>query len=44
MLVSVTDTIIQEGTIGVFVRAGGSSPISVNFSDLEVYSLVKDEE
>ena len=44
MLVSITDTIIKEGTIGVFVRAGGSSPISVNFSDLAVYSLVKIEE
>ncbi|HAY83716.1 MAG TPA: hypothetical protein DCY42_01990 [Chloroflexi bacterium] len=39
LLFSVTDTIIPQGTLGVFVRASGSSPISVNFSDLEVYEL-----
>ncbi len=43
LLKTVTDTIIPEGTIGVFVRAAGSSPISVNFSDLEVYPLLEDE-
>jgi hypothetical protein len=43
LLISVTDAIITEGTLGVFVRASGSSPISVNFSDLEVYRLVGEE-
>jgi hypothetical protein len=43
MIFSVSDSIIPQGSLGVFVRASGSSPISVNFSDLEVYRLLEDE-
>lgn len=43
MIFSVSDTIIAQGSLGVFVRASGSSPISVNFSDLDVYQLLDDE-
>jgi len=39
LLFTATDTIIDGGTLGVFVRAAGNSPVSVNFDTLEVYQL-----
>jgi hypothetical protein len=33
-LFSIVDTVLLEGTLGVFVRTAGDTPISVNFSDL----------
>lgn len=36
-LFSVRDGLLPEGSIGVFARASGDTPITVNFSNLEVY-------
>lgn len=35
-LFSITDTVLLEGTLGVFVRTAGDEPVSVNFSDLVI--------
>jgi len=40
-LFSVSDPVISEGAIGVYVRTSGDDPISVNFSQLEVRGLVE---
>jgi len=39
LLFTVKDTLFYQGTLGLYVRTDGSSPISVNFSDLQIYSL-----
>jgi hypothetical protein len=44
LLFTVTDTVIDGGTLGMFVRASGSSPVSVNFDTLEVYQLDEADE
>jgi hypothetical protein len=36
-LFSVSDASLPAGTIGVFVRAAADGPVTVNFSDLQVY-------
>jgi hypothetical protein len=38
-LFSIIDTALVKGTLGVFVRTAGDTPVSVNFSDLLVRSL-----
>ncbi len=38
-LFSIQDTVLGQGALGVYVRASGGGPISVNFSDLKVYAL-----
>jgi len=44
LLFSVSDTIIPQGSLGVFVRANGGSAISVNFSDLQVFELEEQDD
>jgi hypothetical protein len=39
LLITVEDTVIQRGTVGVFVRAASGEPVLVSFSELEVYSI-----
>jgi hypothetical protein len=39
-LFSIRDPNLQSGTIGVFVRAAGQDPVTVNFSDLKVYESI----
>ena len=36
---TVYDPVLHEGTLGFFVYAGGTSPVTASFSDLSVYSL-----
>lgn len=36
---SLRDPVFRSGTLGFFASAGGSSPVLVSFSDLQVYSL-----
>jgi hypothetical protein len=36
---TVRDPVFTSGTLGVFARAGGDSPLTVSFSKLSVYSL-----
>lgn len=38
-LFSVRDTILYQGTIGLYVRSGDGSPVSINFSQLDVYEI-----
>jgi hypothetical protein len=38
-LFSIVDTVLLEGTLGVFVRTAGDNPISVNFNDLVIREL-----
>jgi len=38
-LFSITDTVLTKGTLGLFVRTAGDTPVSVNFSDLVVRSI-----
>lgn len=38
-LFTITDSQFYQGSFGLYVRTEGNSPISVNFSDLTVYSL-----
>jgi hypothetical protein len=38
-LFSISDTVLMEGAIGVFVRTAGDTPVSVNFSNLVVHSI-----
>lgn len=39
LLFGVSDPVISEGAIGVYVRTTGGDPISVNFSELEVREI-----
>jgi hypothetical protein len=43
LLFSVEDTVISDGSLGVFVRGGGEAPVSVNFSELAVYRVLDEE-
>jgi hypothetical protein len=36
---SVRDTAMPSGTLGVFARSAGDSPLTVNFSNLKVYQV-----
>ena len=36
---TVRDPVFPTGTLGVFARAGGDSPLTISFSKLSVYSL-----
>ncbi len=38
-LFTVTDTVLNSGTLGLFIRSANSAGMSVNFSDLVVYDL-----
>lgn len=40
-LFSVTDSLLYEGTIGVFVHASGEGDVSVSFSDLKIWAVQK---
>ncbi len=41
LVYSVEDAIISEGAFGVYARAGGGGPISVNFSDLVIRAVAE---
>jgi hypothetical protein len=36
---SIRDTILKQGTLGVFVRTAGEKAVSVNYSDLVIYQV-----
>jgi hypothetical protein len=38
-LFSIVDTALVKGTVGVFIRTAGDTPVSVNFSDLVIRSI-----
>ena len=40
-LFSVTDTLLFKGTIGVFVHTSGVEDVSVSFSDLKVWEVIR---
>jgi hypothetical protein len=43
LLFNVTDPVIAEGALGVYVRTTGDDPISVNFSQLEVFEILNSQ-
>jgi hypothetical protein len=36
---SVKDPVFTEGTVGIFARASGDSPVTVSFSKMAIYSV-----
>jgi len=36
---TITDKALPSGAMGVFVRSGGENAVTVNFSELVVYSI-----
>jgi hypothetical protein len=40
-LFSITDNLLYQGTIGVFVHTAGEGDVSVSFSDLKVWAVTK---
>ncbi len=36
---SVSDPVFTEGRIGVFARASGDNPVTVNFSEMEIRAV-----
>lgn len=38
---SIQDPSITGGTIGVFARASGDNPVTINFSELEVFEVIR---
>jgi hypothetical protein len=43
LVFEINDPVIRDGAFGVFVFGSGDGPISVNFSDLEIYALEEGE-